>query len=302
MKPSPFHGLLVVDKPGGMTSRAVVDRAQGWFPRGTRLGHAGTLDPLATGLLVLGVGVATRLLEYVQRMDKTYRAGLLLGARSNTDDADGLVEPVEVEQPPDRAALLPCLQGFTGDIDQIPPAFSAAKVTGRRSYDLARQGQSASLAPRRVRIYSIDLLAFEYPRVELEVRCGKGTYIRSLARDLGDRLGCGALVEKLRRVTTGPFTVETALDLNVPSAIARAHLLSLSMAVAGLPSLILPLSRIDQLRHGQNVPLAGMALPTGREDEEGEVAVLDPDGTLAAVGQVDQNQQVLRPVKVLPGK
>src|SRR5437773_9471835 len=152
MKPSSFHGLLVVDKPGGMTSRDVVNRAQGWFPRGTRVGHTGTLDPLATGVLVLCVGVATRLTEYVQAMPKTYRAGLVLVARSDTDDADGIIIPTPNAAVPELAQLQASLRGFVGDIDQVPPAFSAAKVQGRRAYDLARQGDETPLAARRLPI------------------------------------------------------------------------------------------------------------------------------------------------------
>src|SRR5262249_23828317 len=122
MNPSPYHGLLVIDKPGGLTSRDVVNRAQGWFPRGTRLGPPGTLDPLATGVLVLCVGTATRLGEYVQDMAKTYRAGLLLGARSDTDDADGSVTPSAVDHAPERALVEQALAGFVGEIEQVPPA------------------------------------------------------------------------------------------------------------------------------------------------------------------------------------
>ena len=144
MNPPPFDGLLVLDKPGGVTSRDAVDRALHWFPRGTRVGHTGTLDPLATGVLVLCLGAATRLAEYVQRMSKTYRAGVRLGARSDTDDADGAVTAVDGAAP-DAAALAAALAGFVGAIDQTPPAFSAAKVAGRRAYDLARQGQEVDL-------------------------------------------------------------------------------------------------------------------------------------------------------------
>src|SRR5688572_24542649 len=169
-----FHGLLVLDKPGGMTSRDAVNQAQRWFPRGTKIGHTGTLDPLATGVLVLCVGAATRLAEYVQRMEKVYRAGVRLGARSDTDDADGTVTPAEVERPPDRAAVERVLTEFVGEIGQVPPAYSAAKVTGRRAYDLARRGEDVSLQARQVSVYQIDLLSYEYPRLELEVRCGKG--------------------------------------------------------------------------------------------------------------------------------
>src|SRR5436305_1673773 len=152
MKRASVDGLLVLDKPGGMTSRAALDRALAWFPRGTRMGHTGTLDPLATGVLVLCLGNATRLAEYVQRMGKTYRAGILLGARSDTDDADGTLTPVAGASPPALGAILYCLDGFLGAIDQVPPRFSAAKVTGRRAYDLARQGHDVDLQARRVRI------------------------------------------------------------------------------------------------------------------------------------------------------
>ena len=152
-----FHGLLVLDKPGGITSREAVDGALRWFPRGTRVGHTGTLDPLATGVLVLTLGPATRLTDYVQRMRKTYRAGVRLGARSDTDDADGTIEPV-AGPIPDSATVAARLGEMIGEIDQVPPTYSAAKVSGRRAYDLARQGREVDLQPRRVRIYGIDVL------------------------------------------------------------------------------------------------------------------------------------------------
>src|SRR5262249_3077425 len=128
-----YHGLLVLDKPGGMTSRDAVNRPQRRFPRRTKIGAPGTLDPRATGVLVLCVGAATRLAEYVQQMEKVYQAGVRLGARSDTDDADGTITPVEVASPPDRDAVEQTLRGFLGEIDQAPPAYSAAKVTGRRA-------------------------------------------------------------------------------------------------------------------------------------------------------------------------
>src|SRR5436305_7135427 len=138
MKPSAYHGLLVLDKPVGLTSRDAVDRALRWFPRKTRVGHTGTLDPLASGVLVLCIGHATRLTEYVQDMGKTYVADVTLGARSATDDAEGPITPAAVERPLGRAELDAVLPEFVGEVRQVPPAFSAAKVTGRRAYDLAR--------------------------------------------------------------------------------------------------------------------------------------------------------------------
>ena len=291
---------MVLDKPGGLTSRDVVDRAQRWFPPGTRLGHAGTLDPLATGVLIVCVGVATRLVEYVQRMEKTYRAGLLLGARSTTDDADGRIEAAAVEQPPLHERVAACLQEFVGEIEQVPPAHSAAKLSGRRAYDLARRGHNVVLEPRRVRIYAIDLLAYEYPRLELLVRCGKGTYIRALARDLGERLDCGAFVEKLRRTRVGPFDVALALSPEADIATAQSFLLPLSTAVAELPRLTLGTEDVYRLRQGQEVRIAGSCLCTGSSATALEVAVFDPAETLVAVGVVDRAKLILRPEKVLP--
>jgi tRNA pseudouridine55 synthase len=297
MTSSPFHGLLVLDKPHGLTSRDAVDRALRWFPRGTRVGHTGTLDPLATGVLVLCIGSATRLTEYVQQMGKTYRAGVLLGARSDTDDAEGRVTPVAVAAAPDLATVRGRLQEFLGEVEQVPPAYSAAKVTGRRAYDLARRGEEVALQPRKVHIDGIDVLAYDWPRLELEVRCGKGTYIRSLARDLGERLGCGGLIETLRRTRVGPFTADTALPLFAAAADARARLLPLSAAVADLPRVNLAAADALRLRHGQRVPWSRSALRPGTS---GEVAVFGPAETFVGVAAVDPVRGHLAPVKVLP--
>jgi tRNA pseudouridine55 synthase len=295
MKSQSVDGLLVVDKPARITSRDAVDRAAQWFPRRTRLGHTGTLDPLATGVLVLCVGAATRLTEYIQRMPKTYQAGLLLGARSDTDDADGDVQIVNVDNPPSTAQITEALRGFVGKTVQVPPVYSAAKTTGRRAYALARRGEEVNLQPREVQIYRIDVHHFDYPHLQTEVRCGKGTYVRSLARDLGRVLGCGAIVEKLRRTSVGPFTVSTAVDLDADATEARSRLLPLRAAVAELPSISLTLDEIAHLRQGKAVPRPGLALGKGLE-----IAVLDRDGNLAAIARV-QDGGLLQPARVLRG-
>ncbi len=294
MTATAVDGLLVLDKPAGLTSRAALDRALRWFPRGTRMGHTGTLDPLATGVLVLCLDAATRLAEYVQRMGKTYRAGLLLGARSDTDDADGTVTPVAGAAAPGEAALRECLAGFVGTVAQVPPAFSAAKVTGRRAYDLARQGKDVELSARLVQIYGIDVLRYAWPHLELKVRCGKGTYVRSLARDLGERLGCGALVAMLRRTRVGPFTVEEAVPLEAPPEQARARLLPAGLAVAELPRVTLPAREVRQLRQGQ-----AAAMPPDFAAEGEEVAVFNEAGELVAVAAPDRARRQLLPAKVL---
>ncbi len=289
----PTHGLLVLDKPGGLTSRAALDRALSWFPRGTKAGHTGTLDPLATGVLVVCLGSATRLTEYVQDMGKTYRAGVRLGARSDTDDADGTTEPVPGAVPPDRAAVEAALGAFLGEISQVPPAFSAAKVGGRRAYDLARRGRDVSLEARRVRIDGIDVLAYDYPRLEIEVRCGKGTYIRSLARDLGERLGCGGYVESLRRTRVGPFRAEDAAPLDVDAATVLAKVLPVAAALSELPRVTIDDALAARLRQGQGASAGDVSAPDGSD-----VAVFDARGGLVAVARFDARQRQLRPEKV----
>lgn len=292
-----YDGFLVIDKPAGLTSRDVVDRAQRWFPARTRLGHTGTLDPLATGVLVLAVGLGTRLAEYVQAMPKTYLAGILLGSRSDTDDADGAVVPLAVPCPPDRQTLDQTIQLFVGEQEQVPPAYSAAKVKGRRAYQLARKGKDVDLQPRKVQVHSIDVLAYAYPHLELNIRCSKGTYIRSLARDLGERLGCGGLVESLRRTSVGKFHAAEGLGLEGDAGTALSRLLPLSAAVTDLPAFTLSFPQLDRFCQGQAVPLTPLPDPCTLP-----VAVFDDQGNLVAIGEPDPVHQQLKPAKVfLPG-
>ncbi|HEY7313580.1 MAG TPA: tRNA pseudouridine(55) synthase TruB [Gemmataceae bacterium] len=289
-------GLLVLDKPGGMTSRAAVDRVLRWFPRRTRIGHTGTLDPLATGVLVMCLGSATRLAEYIQNMSKTYRTLLQLGARSDTDDADGAITAVPDAAVPDAATVAARVAEFVGVIPQVPPAYSAAKVTGRRAYDLARRGEEVPLSARPVSIHAIAVRHYAYPHLELEVHCGKGTYIRSLARDLGERLGCGALVQTLRRTRVGPFSADAALTLDSDAETARSHVLPVELAVAELPRLVLSEKDWKRLCHGQSIAVAEVPewATTTRE-----AAVFDTANRLIAVAMLDPNLKSLRPVKVL---
>jgi tRNA pseudouridine55 synthase len=295
-----IDGLLVLDKPGGMTSRAAVNRAVKWFPRRTRVGHTGTLDPLATGVLVLTLGKATRLAEYVQAMTKTYRAGIRLGARSDSDDADGVLTPVPGATPPDATAVEQCLMGFVGVIEQLPPAFSALKVAGRRAYDAARGGEAVSLQPRPVRIDQIDLRSYSWPELEIEVVCGKGTYIRSLARDIGDRLGCGGYIRLLRRTRVGVFTTEMGISLETDAATARARVRPILDAVSELGRVQITEEATSRLCLGQAVPLSAILERVGVAQET-TVAVLTTTGELAAIGTIDNERGLLRPEKVLMG-
>jgi len=227
MQPA-INGWLVIDKPQRITSRGALDRIKRWFPRKTKIGHTGTLDPLATGVLVVAIGEATKLAEKVQAMPKVYRATVRLGATSDTDDADGEVVESVVNEIPTEEQVRNALPQFLGTIQQLPPQFSALKVEGRRAYDLARKGHEVTLQPRPVTVYSIELRSYDWPLIELDIECGKGTYIRSIARDLGEALGVGGMIEQLRRTKVGPFAVEQAIGVNEYKEDAWAALIPLT--------------------------------------------------------------------------
>ncbi|HEX3313616.1 MAG TPA: tRNA pseudouridine(55) synthase TruB, partial [Gemmataceae bacterium] len=245
-------GFLILDKPLGISSRAAVDIVQKWFPKRPRIGHAGTLDPLASGVLVLAIGVATRLVEYVQAQTKVYRAVVTLGATTSTDDSEGEPQPIADAVAPERATVERVLGEFLGTIQQVPPAYSAAHVEGQRAYRLARRGECVELAPRAVRIDRIDIEDFAYPRLDIEIACGKGTYIRSLARDLGQRLGTGGYLSSLRRTRIGVFDEFDAIELDSPPV--PLTLRSLNDAVAYLPRLVLDDAELCRLANGQRLP------------------------------------------------
>lgn len=246
-----MNGLLVIDKPAGVTSRAAVNRVQRWFPRGTKIGHTGTLDPLATGVLVVCVGQATRLADYVQAMAKRYASRFRLGATSTSDDAEGTVTELPNAPVPAREQIETTLGRFVGLIEQLPPNVSALKVDGQRAHDLVRKGQDVKLAPRPVRIDTIRVFDYGWPYLDIEVDCGKGTYIRSIARDLGAALGCGGLVQTLRRTRVGPFLAGQGASLDADPA--SVTLRPMAEAVAGLPHVTLEPDVVRRLRHGQFV-------------------------------------------------
>ena len=209
---APF-GLLNVNKPRGVTSRDAVDRVER-LVRPAKAGHAGTLDPLATGVLVICVGQATRLIRFVQMMRKQYRATFLLGHSSETDDIERDVIAIPNAIVPTRAMIDGVLPQFIGDIQQRPPTHSAIKIAGRRAYKLARKGADFELAARTVTIHRIDLLRYEYPELDLDIECGSGTYIRALGRDLGAALGTAAVMSALERTAIGQFHVEQAISFD----------------------------------------------------------------------------------------
>lgn len=285
-----MDGFLVVDKPLGHTSRDALDRVQASLPPDVRVGHAGTLDPLATGVLVVALGQATRLVEQVQRQTKVYRALVRFGAFTETDDAEGEPVPVADAPPVDRQALDAALVRFLGEIEQTPPAFSAAHVGGRRAYRLARRGKPVELAPRTVRVDRIDVLAYAYPDLDVEIVCGKGTYIRSLARDWGRLLGCGGYLAGLRRTRIGPFRVQDAVAPDADLASIAAALRPLVDAFDGLPRMTFDDATLVRLAYGQAIPC--------EPDAAAESAALDATGRLRAV--VTRDGDRLRPTKVFP--
>ena len=214
-----MHDILLIDKPSGITSFDVIRRLRGSpLSQGVKkMGHAGTLDPLATGLLIIGLDKATKQLADFMNLPKEYEVLIEFGKISTTYDADGVVIDViarseATKQSPlvTRENFSESLKNFIGEISQIPPIFSAKRIKGRRAYDLARKGTPVKLEPQRVNIYSIEIISWQWPFVGLHVKCGKGTYIRSLAHDLGQALGCGGYVKELRRTAIGDFRVEDA--------------------------------------------------------------------------------------------
>lgn len=230
--PAPHVGVLVLDKPIGWSSM----RAVAWVRRragGARTGHAGTLDPLATGVLVLALGKATKAIPQLMGTRKTYRTVIDLSAVTATDDAEAVPEPVAVAAPPDRPALLAALEAFRGRILQRPPDFSAIKVAGRRAYALARRGEAVAVEPREVVAHAVELEGYDWPLATLRLETGKGFYVRSLARDLGTALGTGGYCRSIRRLAVGPFSIEEACDVaSLGEAIAPETLVPLETALA----------------------------------------------------------------------
>jgi len=283
-------GLVVVDKPAGLTSHDVVARVRRLA--GTRkVGHAGTLDPMATGVLVVGINRATRLLGHLLLTDKSYDATLRLGASTSTDDADGEITATASTEAVTDEAIRAGLAAMVGEIEQVPSAVSAIKVDGRRAYERVRSGEQVELAPRRVRIASLEVGRIERVgdgiEVDLSVACSSGTYIRAIARDLGAGLGVGGHLTALRRTAVGPFGLDGARTLDQ----LAEELTVLDIAAAARSSF--PTYELDQtqaafVRVGRKLPLD---LPA-----DGPVAVFDPEGEFLAL--YEKGGELARPIAV----
>ena len=286
-------GLLNINKPPGMTSRRVVDRVLRLVGKKTKAGHAGTLDPLATGVLVICVGRATRLMEYVQRMPKRYTGAFLLGRTSTTEDVEGEVTELVDPPLPTREQIEQAARQLIGQIEQRPPAFSALKVNGRRAYALARRGEPPDLQPRTITIHSIEVLSYDYPEFVLDILCGSGTYVRSLGRDLAESLETGAVMSALQRTAIGSFRSDEAVNLDdlTPENLPE-HLHPALSAVESLPTATLPSDQHAQIANGQTIQLTA---PQGAK----EIAALDPGGQLAAI-LVPRGEDTWRPLRFFP--
>ena len=277
-----ISGWLVIDKPAGITSTSVVNKVR-WALQAKKAGHAGTLDPEATGILAIALGEATKTVPYITDALKAYKFEVRFGTSTNTDDAEGEVIATSDTRPGDED-IKEALHGFVGDIMQVPPRFSAVKIDGERAYKLARDGEDVTLAARP--LWVEELVLVDRPdadRAVLEMVCGKGGYVRAIARDLGDILGCKGHVTWLRRVWSGPFEVEDALTLDRIDALAHdpeldAHILPLEAGLTDLPELRCTPEGATRLRNGN----PGMVYPG--EVEYGDEAWASLDGRAVAVG------------------
>ncbi len=258
-KQNDLNGWLIIDKPLDMGSTTVVSRLKHAL-HPDRIGHAGTLDPLATGVLPIALGQATKLIPYVMNGEKVYEFQITWGAETETDDAAGAIVCTS-DVRPDPDAVRAVLPRFVGTILQQPPAYSALKINGRRAYDLARQGDTVNLAPRPVRIDELTITAWTPKTADFRVRCGKGTYVRSLGRDIGRALGTRGFISRLRRVQCGPFSATDAVPLNACIEGVCPTLFPLETALDTLPIVHVNATEARRLAQGQRIPARTLVNP-----------------------------------------
>ena len=282
-----ISGALVVDKPVGMTSHDVVQAIR----NGTglrRAGHTGTLDPRASGVLVILVGPAVRLSEYVSASDKRYQAIIRLGGSTDTFDAEGMVTPTKDPVNVTEAQFETALQTFVGEIEQTPPPYSAVKVQGRKAYEMAREGEEVDLAPRKITVHHLEVLEWAPPEVVIDVHCSSGTYVRSLANDLGVMLGCGAYLVGLRRTKSGRFSLRDSVPLRKLQEAFTAgnwyqYLIPAAEALGDWPAVELNPDEVEGVRHGHRVKVVG-------EPTETKVRGVSTQGELVALMEIVINE------------
>jgi tRNA pseudouridine55 synthase len=288
-----ISGWLILDKPVGVTSTHAVSKAR-WLYQAKKAGHAGTLDPLASGILPIAFGEATKTVPFVMDGRKIYRFEATWGVETNTDDTEGeAIETSDVR--PTREDILAALPAFRGQVTQVPPKFSALKIDGERAYDLAREGEEVILEPRVVDVHRLDLVEMPSPdRAVFETECGKGTYVRAIARDMGRALGTRAHISALRRTAVGGFTEEDAITLEELERLRQSDaaykemadaLLPVETALDDIPALAVNRAEAARLLNGQPVLLRGRDAPTF----QGTVSVTT-DGALIALGEIERGE------------
>jgi tRNA pseudouridine55 synthase len=275
-------GILNIDKPRGVTSFSVIGRVRR-LTGIRRVGHAGTLDPFAQGVLPVCLGRATRLIEYIVEQPKLYRGVVRLGITTDTYDSEGMAVATGHPGSINRQDVEGALTGFAGDIEQVPPPYSAIKRAGRPLYDYARAGETVTVQARRVKVYRVELLRFEPPRLEIEVECGGGTYIRSIAHDLGQLLGCGAHLESLTRLRSGPFELGDAFSFDDLDAAPepdswQALLLATDRAIESWPAAVLGEDNSLLVTHGRDISFES-------DPDEGRCRAYSSGGTFLGVLQ-----------------
>ncbi len=288
-----ISGVLIVDKPIGMTSHQVVQVIR----RGTRIkraGHTGTLDPRASGVLVILVGPAVRLSQYISAEDKRYQATIKLGEKTDTYDGEGKITGTS-EVDVTHAQFEKALKEFVGEIEQVPPPYSAVKVKGKHAYDLARKGEEVKLEPRLINVHSLDLLEWNPPEAVIDIHCSSGTYVRSLAYDLGEMLGCGAYLTGLRRIKSGRFTLRNSVPLRKLTEAFEAnswyqYLIPAAEALSDWPSITLSNEEVELVKHGHRIPR--------EEGPEVMVRAITEQGELVALMQFDPEIKEFQPHKV----
>ncbi len=276
-----MNGIILVDKPQDWTSHDVVAKLRGVLHE-RRIGHSGTLDPLATGLLVVFVGRATRAVEFAEADSKEYLAGLRLGVSTDTQDITGNIV-AESAALPDEAALREALGRFIGDIEQIPPMYSAIKIGGKKLYELARRGESVERAPRKITVSAIDIAGRDGDDYILNISCSKGTYVRTLCSDIGEALGCGACMSSLRRTRAGVFSVDDAHSLaDIEAAVREGRLSDIILPVdtlfASFPKLTVSQSAAKRLKNGNIIKISA---------EDGEYKVYSDSDEFLLLGRVE---------------
>jgi tRNA pseudouridine55 synthase len=298
-----MDGILNINKPVGITSHTVVARTRRLLHQ-QRVGHAGTLDPLAAGVLPICLGQATRVAEYLSESGKAYRAELVLGVVTDTYDREGQVVARQAVPPFTREQLEAVLQSFVGPQLQVPPPYSALKVQGQPAYKRARAGEAVKLAARPVVIERLALLAWESPRLLLEIECSKGTYVRSLAHDLGQRLGCGAHLAALVRTRSGPFGLEESITLEqlaaaVADGTVERYLAPPDVALQQYPAIVAEGAALRRVLHGNSFRGEPPPAATVTSLEPLQARVYDPDGRLLAIAVWEPKSGCWRPTRVL---